>query len=167
MPIQHSALIPESPTVNANTRIRSLTEPSTKTVAKSFSCTRSMARHSVMTFCFFWYVGFAFLCWFCAGLCWSLPVSLFCAGFVLVALLAFSWLGSSLSSPPCLHLPPSPLIAQQSMSSWSTMPIRLLLAIFATALIDFMPLMKTEHLRKVCVILSGFGLVCVGLAVLV
>ena len=60
MPIQHSALIPESPTLNANTRIRSLTEPSTKTVAKSFSCTRSMARHSVMTFCFFWYV-FAFL----------------------------------------------------------------------------------------------------------
>ena len=30
--------------------------------------------------------GFAFLCWFCAGLCWSLLVSLFCAGFVLDSL---------------------------------------------------------------------------------
>ena len=30
---------------------------------------------------------FRFFVWFCAGLCWSLPVSLFCAGFVLVALL--------------------------------------------------------------------------------
>ena len=29
--------------------------------------------------------SFAVLCWFCAGLCWSLPVSLFCAGFVLVS----------------------------------------------------------------------------------
>ena len=28
--------------------------------------------------------GFVVLCWFCAGLCWSLPVSLFCAGFALV-----------------------------------------------------------------------------------
>jgi hypothetical protein len=27
--------------------------------------------------------------------------------------------------------------------------------------------MRTKHLRKVCVVLSGFGLVCVGLAVLV
>ena len=29
--------------------------------------------------------GFAVLCWFCGGLCWSLPVSLFCAGFVMEA----------------------------------------------------------------------------------
>jgi hypothetical protein len=29
--------------------------------------------------------GFAVLCWFCGGLCWSLPISLVCAGFVLVS----------------------------------------------------------------------------------
>jgi hypothetical protein len=29
--------------------------------------------------------GFAVLCWFCDVLCWSLSVSLFCAGFVLVS----------------------------------------------------------------------------------
>ena len=28
---------------------------------------------------------FAILGWFCAGLCWSLPVSLFCAGFAMVS----------------------------------------------------------------------------------
>ena len=34
-----------------------------------------------------------FWCWFFAGLCWSLPVSLFCTGFVLVSLLVSAGLG--------------------------------------------------------------------------
>ena len=36
-----------------------------------------------------------FWCWFFAGLCWSLPVSLFCTGFVLVSLLVSAGLGWS------------------------------------------------------------------------
>jgi hypothetical protein len=49
--------------------------------------------------------GFVVLCWFCAGLCWSLPVSLFCAGFVLVSagFVALCWFCAGL----CWSLPVS------------------------------------------------------------
>ena len=70
MPIQHSALIPESQ----------------RTVTAGLGWSRRS--HCVcLVLCGFGLVsaGFVVLCWFCAGLCWSLPASLFCAGFVLVS----------------------------------------------------------------------------------